>query len=491
MINKNDLLSKLKAFKEDFLADNSPKDNTRLDKNALSKLLADSNQSTPKTPAVSKFLNFVPKNENLATKQWTPKTNMVDIHKKLLMESTQDNSFRLNIQPLVLDKMHGKFKITRGGDVVLFELLYPNANKKLSVKFELSGVEDRVLEVGLESEAYTKNFANFIIKNADEMLVEKRNKAPEFDPYEMDSEEAIAGKVYSSPSLVTGHAPLWESIIMEADAKDEDEEDEEDLPPDLSAFGDVKDEEVSEPNAEEEFTEEDFSLNPGESRIGGFDSDFGGGGSFSDSEGSVNKDEDSVNVKEDAPEYIEFREKSDWLNDSLNSMQRLIAKDTSEKMKSGSGVVLTQNEILNGLPGIKGDQNFEIVDKFLTIYPELDGVPITVDMMNQIEDKLALDDEQFDSWLQQKLPEITGTEEVNETLNNEMFEDFKPMGTEEELPELPEEGEGSVDKNQTLENFLTDLKENKETKSEEDQELIEDAEEKVDKKILDEFPNLS
>jgi hypothetical protein len=152
-------------------------------------------------------------------------------------------------------------------------------------------------------------------------------------------------------------------------------------------------------------------------------------------------------------------------------------------MTTGSGVVLTQDEIVNGTTGIKGDTNHDIVDKFLKVYKELDGIEIPLDMMDQIEDKLELDDQQFDSWLQAKLPEITGATEVDETLNNEMFDNFKPMGGEQK-PAAPD------NKGETLADFLSSMKETGNTESGEDQEFREEIEKESPDEIKNEFPNL-
>ena len=97
----------------------------------------------------------------------------------------------------------------------------------------------------------------------------------------------------------------------------------------------------------------------------------------------------------------------------------------------GEGVILTSDEVLNGTVGIKSDTNADVINKFLKVYPSLDGIQLTHSQLEQVEQKLSLDDGQFDSWLQSKLPDFLGRDEVNETLNNDMFDTFEPMGGEE------------------------------------------------------------
>jgi hypothetical protein len=493
MIKREDLLKKLEAFKK---IDNGPKDNTKLDKSALLDIFK--KNAEPKTSGISEFLNKVPKNPDLSNavteskNVWTPKTSIKEIHKRIVMEATFDrnkpNVFRLNIETLVLDKIHSKFKITRGPEMAIVEIMYPNANDKITVKFELDGVEDKVVEVGLEDEEYTNNFSNFIINNVDSMIKEKQQTVPKMDELGVDTVEGVANRVYS-PNLVTGYSPIWEAAIALVEA-DKDVE----APAGEATDSDVKDavEDLTAATPGETFGEDEFKLNTGETKLGDFGGDFGSpdidiavGG-----EGDVNKakEGEQAGQAEEAPDYSNFIEKTDWANDSLNSMQKLVSTDVAKKMQSGTGVVLTQDEILNGMPGIKGDSNFEIIDKFLKVYKELDGAQITVDMLDQIEDKLALDDGQFDTWLQAKLPEITGAAEVTETLNNEMFEDFKPMGGEP--MDEPQPTGADTGTEETLSDFLSNIKETGETETEEDKELKAKAEEKAPSEIKTEFPNI-
>jgi len=147
--------------------------------------------------------------------------------------------------------------------------------------------------------------------------------------------------------------------------------------------------------------------------------------------GEVNADVSGVEGEPDE-EYIQFAQKDDWTQASLDTMQKLTAEATAEQMQDGNGVILSKSDILNGTVGIENDSNYQILNKFLKVYPELDGVDITGAIMNEIEDKLSKDDGQFDAFLQQNLSDITGTDQVDSTLQNEMFSDFTAMGGEKE-----------------------------------------------------------
>ena len=142
-------------------------------------------------------------------------------------------------------------------------------------------------------------------------------------------------------------------------------------------------------------------------------------------------------------EFFTFKDKSDWLQSSLDTMQNLIAQSMGQKMKEGKGVILTSDEIINGTAGMRNvDKPLEIVEKFLKIYPELDEIDLKAEDLEQIDEKLSLNDNQFDGWLAQKLPEFRGEDEVNktvDTLDNSMF---TPMGGEQTQEPESEQGMG-------------------------------------------------
>jgi hypothetical protein len=123
----------------------------------------------------------------------------------------------------------------------------------------------------------------------------------------------------------------------------------------------------------------------------------GGGISF------TNSDEFVVNkLRERLGDHYLVKEKSGYRKYSY--------RVTTQPFRASLQSVLKELELINKLS----------VEKHI---PE--------EMMNEIEDKLDKNDNQFDAFLQQNLSKITGTETVDNTLNNEMFDDFKPMGGEQ------------------------------------------------------------
>src|SRR5574343_1944511 len=81
---------------------------------------------------------------------WTPvKATVKDITQRILTEASaipnnSPNAFRLDLKSIVLDRFHSKFTVNRQNNIVTVELIYPNANNKITVKLNIDGVDDSV-----------------------------------------------------------------------------------------------------------------------------------------------------------------------------------------------------------------------------------------------------------------------------------------------------------------------------------------------------------
>lgn len=465
-MNKNTLLESLKAIK----IDNSLKNKPLYREELISKI----NKYIPKPDKKGKVLDEIRKklNTNLANpekkikfeSEWKPRpTNTTELLNSIVfeaeVENRKSNAFRLNLQDIVIDVSHAKFQITRGNKTAVIELLYPNANGKITIKIQTDGAEDKLIELGLEDPEYIQSFGAYIMKLVDESVKESQEQGQD----EMNDYLSSAGQFVPSQGSTLNRgsfSPNWESAqksdsarmkelmtLVEQEEKIPEPDEEEVTDKDVdnvmgaSVGGDAGNGESGEGD-EAGFGKEDFSLDAGGglggggglgSLGGGGGSDFGGFGG-GEKEKGVNADEGEIGL-EDKSNYMTFRDKTDWTNASLDAMQKLVSTSVADKMQEGTGVVLTSDEILNGTVGMKGDTNYDVIDKFLKVYPELDNIDLKEEDLNQIETKLPSPD--FDAWLQQELPKISGEKDVDETLNNEMFEDFKPMGGETEEPVAP------------------------------------------------------
>lgn len=502
-MKKSDLLEALKNV----TINNGPKKTqTLVNKNVLIDSLK--SKFTPKADGKGELLAKIKGiNSDLAKpaknikfeSAWKPaRTTIRAITERVIMEakgnSNQPNAFRLNIDSIVMTKHHSKFSIIRGGNEVIIEMLYPNAKDQISIKLQIQGTEDRLLSVDLEDSSYRGDFGAYILKHVDDMIADITNTSGVDYGIESDGSayEHETGMEVDSPAHVTGYSPVWESTWRDVYALIEaDEEEDIDINIDDVDLGDNTNTDVPDDG---DFSEDDFSVDAsGDVDMGDFGADFGGdfGGDSAGGagEGDINSDDEGIQGGDDEDtEYTQFREKDDWLQDSLITMQKLIANSTSDQMQGGSGVILTSDEVLNGTTGISTDSNYEIIDKFLKIYPELDGIDITVDMLDQIEDKLSLNDDQFDTFLQQKLPEISGAEDVNDVLNNDMFNGEIELGGEKP--------QGEYEK-QDFDTFLDGFDDGSgefdiaDEESDEDPETRRKAEMDIGGFDLNEFPNLN
>jgi len=458
-------------------------------------------------------------------KEWRPqKSSIRNIMDKVLVEAAQQpqnspNAMRLNLQSMVVDKMHAKFSVTRNGVEAIVELLYPNVNEKITVKVSVKGADDNLEEVGLEDQPYLTDFGAYILKLIDDTIANSAQSSGSVDGTQMNLGNASAGG-----SGLTGNTPSWEqggesagTNMWESDNSRiaslmtlvEQEEEEEDFDVD---FGGVDDALAGaeggglDVGGDAGFGEDDFAIDAGaETDTGDFTADFGGdfgGGDFGDEGGGdINAADDGMMGGEGEPdaEWSTFRDKSDWLQSSLDTMQELTSSSVAQKMQQGTGVVLTSDEILNGSVGLRNDMPVDVIDKFLNVYPELDNIELKESDLEQIEEKLSLDDGQFDAWLQQSLPSFTGQDEVSSTLDNDMFEDFDAMGGEpvgddmmsadpmggDEFMDEDAEREAGATPDASFETFLDDLNPDEETSADEME-----AESQVDLEELPELPNL-
>lgn len=451
---KADILNALRAKK----IDNGPKNIKQLDKNEL---LTKLNATLPKPDGKGMLMaNIKNINGDLADpdttihfESWKPRTNIKQISQRFLTEAASvmsPNAFRLNLQTIVLDKAHAKFNVTRNQHTATVEILYPNVNGKITVKTSLEGVEDTLVELGLEDEHYVGNFGAYIITLVDNMIKELK---------ESGNDAQTSYYMGAASGGMSGFAPNWEGrASVESDSRRinnlmalvEQEEKPEDDTEAIDAEGadaGTDAEGGADPAEGDVFGEQDFSMDAGGGGgdVGGFDfgGDLGGGmGGDAETAGDVNADQNAPVAGEPEENYMKFTDKVDWLNSALDTMQKLVSSAMANSMQKGKGVILTSDEVLNGTVGIKNDSNGDIVEKFLSIYPALDGIELTESQLNEIEEKLSLDDGQFDSWFQSKLPEFMGQEEVNDVLNNEMFSEFMPMGGEDTSMDEIESQEG-------------------------------------------------
>lgn len=400
-------------------------------------------------------------------RSFVPQMDIRDVYEKLYMEAAAEDKpvFSLDLSSLIMDKMNCKFNINRHNKILTAELMYPNANGKLSIRVEADGM-GTVDEITLDSDEY-KVLGDYIKGLADKVIETSGAKSPfdgsmfgDLDEFVgsgyNDEEMANIGSVAPDNEHVQGNifnsfkGTRMDSVNIQSFKSLMEAEDDEEAPDaggeDLGA-GDV-----NATDGGEEIDVADLGGDEGGEDLdvggGAFDDIFGGGDSLGDmpsdsfdvnvSGGGAGEPDIAAGTSQDEEEPVSlFREKEDGFdNAALVGMEKLLASEASKATKRGSGIELTPHESYAGTRGIKGKfTNRELIDEFLKVYPELDEIEIPTALLNDIEDKLAQQDgESFDEYLKGILPEIRGEEQEVDfnALNNDMFEEFEPMGGEEE-----------------------------------------------------------
>ena len=494
---RSDVLNALKKVN----IDNGP-DNTKFKKqDVIANLGKTIPKPTEKTPdkinqmAVIKKMNGDLSNPAKGIKfesTWRPQpTTVKAITQRILTEATvtpnaSPNAFRLDLKSIVLDKCHSKFNIKRKNADAVVELIYPNANGKITVKIHVDGIDDSVYEVGLEDQQYTTNFGASIIKSIDQLLSKQKEQSPSFSTPSQFSNPAVS---------VSGFSPNWvqSGYTMESDARhmmdlitlienDESNTDEPVQPPkDLtdvpslihsenrpSGLDDIKNianvmamVEQGEPPKDEEPTDEapdaaaatdgtegaDSAVPEGEAgdvnadAFGAEDFSLGGGGGSAPSMGggdisggapdaapdAVNTDAGGVGL-EDNDEYASFKDFAvDNFSTTKNGVVDVLANIVGDALgkqmnNSTQGVKLTSYQISNGMQGLNTRPAIEIIDAFLKLYPALDGEFKVSDLET----------------LAEKLEERPSPTEFNQFLEGHLKEMQNESSTDTDVLQLPD-----------------------------------------------------
>lgn len=500
MFKKQDLINKFTSK----VIDNGPS-NDRLDKKVTLDLLK--NHFTPTVGDKSEFIGKLHCNKDLATKPQKPKFesryahDIRSITDKVIFESESNknnpNALRLDLRSIVMGKLHSKFSVTRNNKNITVEMLYPNANGEITVKLIHPEGDEHLFTVNLEDSSFINNFGSYILQEVDK-LINRNNEAnltykdPETNVYNTQPGGDITPVL---PSL-GGYAPVWESKWIDAfalvEADDDDETDEVDIEAPTPKGGDTG------------FSEEDFSVDTtGDT----FKSDFGGSGSLSELGGgmvdpsNVNSDNDpmggeSVSDEEQMKIYDPTGEKAyNWSQASLDSMAKNVAYKSSTDIKNSGGVVLSNDQILNGFAGIRNDMPITTLKKFVTVHSDLDGIDIPVSALNALDDFLSTSPspEEVDLYIKDNLSTLTGVSVVDDTLNNEMFQ---PDQFSTQSPDESTEDQGM----KPFDEFVDDFRVGDESQEVEVPDGVEEdeADKEIIRKIatkdmgfdLDEFTNL-
>ena len=282
--------------------------------------------------------------------------------------------FRLDLGNVVCDSAHAKFKISRRNHSVIVDMLYPNDNGNITIRYNVDDVAAKMFELSLDSEHYVNGFGRTILKCCDDAISEAEEMTEEDDIYSTDE---------------NGYQP-----IMSADMR-----------------GLLK---MTNAIMESDFGEADFAAPAPDAAGGGMDAGMGGGmdagmgggagGGAANLGGNLETDDAPVkNFVEDIKEKLNTD-----VNRSLSKILTIVSDKKAERGKeNASGEPLTAKQIRDGIPPLNLRENTDaILQDFKGFYEAFDETqpnPITkkelgaiVEFLDNNDVNSAMD---FEAWL--------------------------------------------------------------------------------------------
>lgn len=251
--------------------------------------------------------------------------------------------FRLDLGNVVCDSAHAKFKINRRNHSVIVDMLYPNDNGNITIRYNVDDVAEKMFELSLDSEHYINGFGRTIIECCDAAIKEAEEMTEEDDIYETDE---------------FGYQP-----IMSADMR-----------------GLLK---MTNAIMESDFGEADFAAPAPDA--GGMDAGMGGGGAdmgggagggVASLGGDVERPEDEVNFADACLSQLSTpRSQDSSQNGSFTRLTSILAdKMAMEGKKNGEGVPLTGKQVRDGTQGISVTMDpLTQIRRFQEFYPRFKG----------------------------------------------------------------------------------------------------------------------
>lgn len=244
--------------------------------------------------------------------------------------------FRLDLGNVVCDSAHAKFKINRRNHSVIVDMLYPNDNGNITIRYNVDDVAEKMFELSLDSEHYINGFGRTVIECCDAAIKEAEEITEEDDIYSTDE---------------FGYQP-----IMSADMRG--------LLQMTTAI------------MESDFGEADFAAPAPDA--GGMDAGMGGGvgGGVTSLGGDLDRPEDEVNFADACLSQLSTpRSQDSSQNGSFTRLTSILAdKMAMEGKKNGGGVPLTGKQVRDGTQGISVTMDpLTQIRRFQEFYPRFNG----------------------------------------------------------------------------------------------------------------------
>ena len=101
-------------------------------------------------------------------------------------QSVGQSLFRLDLGNVVCDSAHAKFKMNRKNHSVVVDMLYPNDNGNITIKYNVDDFVEKMFELSLDSEHYIDGFGQTILQCCDDAIKEANEMAEEDNIYSTD-----------------------------------------------------------------------------------------------------------------------------------------------------------------------------------------------------------------------------------------------------------------------------------------------------------------
>lgn len=290
-------------------------------------------------------------------------------------QSVGQSLFRLDLGNVVCDAAHAKFKINRRNHSVVVDMLYPNDNGNITIRYNVDDVAEKMFELSLDSEHYINGFGYTIIKCCDDAIKEAEEMTEEEDIY--STENGYQPIMSADMRGLLGIA----NAIMESD-----------MGGDAGGFG-----------------EADFAAPAPDA--GGMGGDMGGGapggegGGAASLGGDVEKDDDEVNFADECMANLSTETSLDSeQNGSFARLTDILAdKMANEARKNSHGIVLTGKQISKGTKGISTTMSAaEKISEFQRYYPQFEGMVTKKELdafLLFLESENVSSAMEFESWL--------------------------------------------------------------------------------------------
>lgn len=251
-------------------------------------------------------------------------------------QSVGQSLFRLDLGNVVCDSAHAKFKMSRRNHSVVVDMLYPNDNGNITIRYNVDDVAEKMFELSLDSEHYINGFGRTILMCCDNAIKEAEEMTEEEDIYSTDE---------------NGYQPLMASDMRGL----------------LQMTNAIMESGFDSPEAFAAPAEGDAATDATTPDAGGE------GGGTSNLSGDIESDEDEVNFANECMARLSTETSLDSeQNGSFARFTNILAdKMANESRKNSHGIVLTGKQVAKGTQGIATTESAsERISDFQEYYPQ-------------------------------------------------------------------------------------------------------------------------